>query len=552
MKNPDGQPQANEGSRNEDLDSRIKELIEKNRELTIAKQEAEQANEAKSLFLASMTHELRTPLNAVIGYSEMLKEEAEDEGLDQFVPDLDRIHSAGRHLLALISNILDISKIEAGKMTVFPEWFDISELIKEVTETIRPLVAGSKNRFEVSCAQDAGKMYSDLTKIRHSLFNLLSNAVKFTEEGLINLEVRREARNNTDWLTFVVSDNGIGMSVTQLDKLFKPFSQADGSTSKKYGGTGLGLTITREFTEMLGGEISVESKQGEGSKFTIRVPVSIDTVRSDPGENATAAGSGANDADSSSSRTSIPSEATVLVIDDSEDTRDMMKRTLTKVGYRVETAKDGPKGLEMARKLKPSVITLDVMMPEMDGWEVLNALKGDRELADIPVVMLTALSDEREKGISMGAAEFLTNKHDRQGIRSTLNRYRWGEGTPKALVVDDDQSNREMMRRQLDKEGWETECAANGKEALERLESGELPSVLFLDLQMPVMNGMNFLDEIQSRQEFALIPVVIVTGRDLPEKDRRRLNGEVMEIIEKGRHSPKELEAKLRNLIGLH
>lgn len=256
-----------------EVEKRTAELSDLNRDLNIAKLQAEDANEAKSSFLANMTHELRTPLNAVIGYSEMLEEEAEDLGQEAFIPDLKRIKGAGKHLLGLISNILDLSKIEAGKMTIFPEWINVEEMIADVSATIQPLVDKSRNQLIVEGAGDPGKMFTDQTKLRQVLFNLLSNSAKFTEEGTVSLKViRSKDADGDDVISMIVSDTGIGMSKEQVDKLFTPFIQADASISRKYGGTGLGLAITREFCHMLGGEVRIESEPGKGSTFTIELP----------------------------------------------------------------------------------------------------------------------------------------------------------------------------------------------------------------------------------------------------------------------------------------
>lgn len=379
-------------------------------ELLRAQEEAESANHAKSAFLANMSHELRTPLNAILGYSEMLAEEAEEDGNDGYIPDLNKIQSAGRHLLALINDVLDLSKIEAGKTELYLEDFDVAEVVSDVATTIRPLVEKSGNLFEVELAPDLGGMTSDLTKVRQMLLNLLSNASKFTERGTVTLGVTREHGEDGDWLTFRVHDTGIGMTPDQLGRVFEAFAQADASTSRNFGGTGLGLAITRRFGRMLGGDVGAESEAGRGSTFTLRLP-SRSPAAPAPSVPEGAAG---DDGHAHAGR--------VLLIDDDPVARGLLRRILTKSGFRVIEAADGASGVEMARAERPDVITLDVIMPGMDGWAVLRTLQDDPDLSAIPVVMLTVLND-RSLGDSLGAADYLTKPVDRQELVSTLQKH---------------------------------------------------------------------------------------------------------------------------------
>ena len=318
------------------IGTQLGRVIERQRaegQLREAKDEAEAATQAKSQFLASMSHELRTPLNAIIGYSEMLHEEAEELGHNAFLPDLVKIREAGKHLLSLINDILDLSKIEAGKMDVLLEDFEVADLIDQVQSVIEPLMAKNANTLVVDCAPDLGAMRSDQTKLRQSLFNLLSNAAKFTEQGRITLAARRIAQDGDDLLEFKVSDTGIGMTAEQLGRLFQAFAQAEASTSRDYGGTGLGLAITRHFCRMLGGDVAVESTLGRGSTFTIVLPAMAPDVKAGLPESAVRSAT-------------APTRGTVLVVDDEKATRDLLERELSQAGYDILHAAGGREGLK--------------------------------------------------------------------------------------------------------------------------------------------------------------------------------------------------------------
>ncbi|MGH8164720.1 MAG: ATP-binding response regulator, partial [Rhodanobacteraceae bacterium] len=341
-----------------------KELKTVNEQLSASQAQAMASTEAKSLFLANMSHELRTPLNAIIGYSEMLEEEAEETGQPEFIPDLKKIHTAGKHLLSLINDILDLSKIEAGKMELYLETFDLETLLDEVIATTEMLVKKKNNRLEVIRTDAPGTMRADLTKVRQSLFNLVSNASKFTENGTVTIEATSDTSDGKDWAIFRVRDTGIGMSAEQVGRLFQAFTQADASTVRRFGGTGLGLAITRHFCEMMDGSVTVESEVGKGSVFTMRLPVAVPEPATETDFRAPV------EADAASGP-----QDTVLVIDDEPSARELLTRFLMKEGFHVECAESGATGLRRAQELRPAVITLDVMMPGMDGWAVLTALK---------------------------------------------------------------------------------------------------------------------------------------------------------------------------------
>ncbi|HKC07033.1 MAG TPA: GAF domain-containing protein, partial [Methylomirabilota bacterium] len=503
----------------------FREIGDKGRQL-------EAADRHKSEFLANMSHELRTPLNAIIGYSEMLQEDAADLGAGQFTDDLGKINSAGKHLLELINAVLDLSKIEAGKMELYLESFDVAGLVRDIAAVIQPLAAKNANRLDVRCPAETGTMRADVTKVRQALFNLLSNACKFTERGAISLTVAREVVEGRDSMVFAVSDTGIGMTPEQIARLFEAFSQADAATTRRYGGTGLGLALSRRLCRMMGGDVTVESLAGRGSTFTIRLPAEVAESVEEPAPSAEA-----------TDRASA-GVGTVLVIDDEAAVRDLMQRFLTKEGFRVVTAHGGEEGLRRARELRPDAITLDVMMPGMDGWAVLSALKADPDVADIPVIMLTIV-DDRNLGYALGASDYLTKPIDRERLVAVLKQHR--RDLP-VLVVDDDVEVRQLFRRMLEPEGYTVAEAGNGREALDRLHD-VLPSVILLDLMMPEMDGFEFVAEFRRHEAWRAIPIIVVTAKDLSHEDRERLNGHVEKILQKGTHGRERLLAEVRELV---
>jgi CheY-like chemotaxis protein len=371
------------------------------------------------------------------------------------------------------------------------------------------------------------------------LFNLLSNASKFTERGTITLRVDRESANGSGWVSFSVSDTGIGMTPEQTSKLFQAFTQADTSTTRKYGGTGLGLAISQKFCHLMGGEITLSSTPGEGSTFTVKLPAIVAESKADvlPRSEETAL------------TTVQVSEGapTVLVIDDDPTVHDLVQRFLNKEGLKMIGARSGQEGVRLAKELHPAVITLDVLMPGMDGWAVLTELKADPALSEIPVIMLTIM-DEKQMGYALGAADYLTKPINWDRLVAILQRYDCARPPCPLLVVEDDSVMRDMLRRRLEKEDWMVIEAENGRVALERMTERR-PELILLDLMMPEMDGFQFLDEIRKHKDWHAIPVIVVTAKELSAQDRQRLNGFVEKILQKGAYNREELIREVRDLV---
>jgi CheY-like chemotaxis protein len=376
-------------------------------------------------------------------------------------------------------------------------------------------------------------------RIRQIVLNLLSNACKFTEQGEVTLAVARDRADGGDWLTFTVADTGIGMTTEQMAKVFEEFSQADGSTTRRYGGTGLGLAISQRLCHLLGGDIAVDSTPGVGSTFTVRLPAAVP-------QSAAVAPCAPVEAAPPVARVGRAT-GKILVIDDEQTVRDLMRRFLAREGFDVVTAKDGAEGLALAHSLRPALITLDVLMPGLDGWSVLQSLKADPELAEVPVVMLTIV-DEKNKGYALGASDYVTKPIDRERLRVLLARFCDLGAGRRALIVEDDEDTRHWLHRALEREGWEVAEAADGRQALACLAKAPV-NVILLDLMMPEMDGFEFLAERRKNKALAKIPVIVVTAADLSEDDRRRLNGGVLHVLQKSAQTRDQLLGELRDLV---
>lgn len=513
-----------------------------------AKEAAEAANRAKSTFLANMSHELRTPLNAIIGYSEMLAEEVRELEYEEFVPDLERIRTAGKHLLSIINDILDISKIEAGRMELYLETFEIQNLLESVVTTAKPLMVKNANILEVNLAPNLGTMHSDATKVRQIILNLLSNAAKFTHHGKVTLTVSRHPSTATtvEQIQFQVEDTGIGISDEEIGRLFQAFSQGDPSTTRKYGGTGLGLAISQHFCQMMGGTISVESEIVQGSSFTVSLPVlTPELVSSLVPENV--------------DQTSVtweprpmisPIPGRVLIVDNDPSSCELLRDSLIREGLEVKIAETSERALELAQEYQPNVITLSIRVPDLTGWTTLLALKADPALTHLPIILLPFVGDQ-SLGFALGAVDYLTQPIDSQNLVSLLQKYRPRFDPPasgRILLVEDDPPTREMTRRILIKDGWVVEEAVNGRDALSQVTQFH-PHLILLDLMLPEMDGFQFLQQLRGVPGGVDIPIIVLTAKDLSTSERHHLMKYVEQILQKGTYSSETLLQDVHDLV---
>lgn len=503
--------------------------------LTAARDQAEAMSRTKSSFLANMSHELRTPLNAIIGLTDMMVTNSGRFGTEKAVEPLRRVHRAGKHLLDLINQVLDLSKIEAGKLDINPDTVNISALVDEVVGTARSLAEQNKNRLNVECPVDIGSIMVDALRLKQILLNLLSNACKFTKGGDVSLRVTTAPAEGRGWINFVVADTGIGMTPDQMNKLFEEFVQADQTTARRFGGTGLGLAITRKLCTMMGGDVTVTSESGKGSTFTVRLPAAPEIA------------TGVSDQAARIAEQNVPVGDCVLVIDDDPTARELIANYLREGGLSVVTAAGGREGLKRAEELHPIAITLDVLMPDIDGWTVLAALRGNPSLSNIPVVMVT-ITDPDRKGIALGAAGYLTKPIDRNRLIALLQPYQSRVQRTRVLVVEDDPTQREWIRSWLAPEHWQTTEAENGLVALDKIAK-DPPDIILLDLMMPEMDGFQFIAALQARPGWRKIPVIVITALDLTAADRERLNSGVERILLKDSFDPAQLVENVRRLV---
>jgi signal transduction histidine kinase/CheY-like chemotaxis protein len=495
-------------------------VIERTAELSDTLKQLEDVSRHKSEFLANMSHELRTPLNAIIGYSEMLQEEAEAAQQAGLASDLQKIGASGMHLLELVNEVLDFAKIESGKMELHLETFNVPQMLIDVAAVLQPLAERNESSLAVHCDDNVVLIHADLTKVRQTLINLLGNACKFTRRGSITLSAARSDQDGGDWISFSVADTGIGINSQQMSRLFQPFTQADSSTTRKYGGTGLGLVLSRQMCRMMGGDIAVESEEGKGSTFICTLPAEVRPDRSESGRSGPA-------------RVVLDIEGgsgLALAIGGDEAAQVVTRRLLADAGFQVAGAASGEEGLRLARELRPEVITLDVFVPGLNAWEVLVRLKSAPDLAGIRVIMLAG-ANHLPLGLARGATEFLVDPVDRRHIAGILDRYRPRQAPYTALVVEDDTARRESIVQMLEQEGWAVLQAEDGALGLKRLAEVR-PDLILMHLFMPTMDGFEFLEELGGREEWSGLPVIAIIGREMDANAGGLLNERIKKIMD--------------------
>ncbi len=492
-----------------------------------ARDAAEAANVAKSQFLSNMSHELRTPLNAIIAYADLVREDLEEQGGGRMLEDVNIVRNSAHHLLALINDILDFAKIEAGRTVLDLHRFDLAELVREVGQILDPLARARGNCLTIDVGDDVGDVVLDSVKLKQCLLNLGSNAVKFTEGGHVVIAARAGPDGS---LQITVADSGIGMTPAQIDQLFQPFIQADASTTRRFGGTGLGLAITRRFVELMGGRIDVSSSEGLGTTFTI----TLLEPEATPLAAAVKQAARAND---------MP---VALVIDDEPTARDILRRWLQPLGYDVQFAENGASGLERAAALQPDIILLDIGMPELDGWEVLKALRADPVLRTIPTVVVT-VDDRRRLGLELGACEYVNKPVDREHLLSIIETYRNGAGG-RVLLAEDDAATAAAYTRGLIQAGFEVVHAADGAAAIAELEADPQFDIVVSDLMMPLVDGFGLVEMIRSRPATRAIPIMILTAKDINRQDYQRLDGKAERLLPKAGLSSRQMIGEMLRL----
>ena len=506
----------------------IVRLEESNRKL-------QDANRHKSVFLASMSHELRTPLNAILGFSELLI----DAGDGQFPPAtrkrfLGQIHSSGKHLLGLINDILDLSKIEAGQMELRLQVIEITDVVREVASTVEPLAAQKKIQLQIN-EGGAGDITADAGKVKQILLNLVSNAVKFTPEGgVVTIATRRLA----DTVELSVADTGIGIGAEDQERVFHEFQQVDSGMGRAQAGTGLGLTLTRRFARLHGGDVRLVSEPGKGSVFTISLPLVARAEGVRTGEPEVFTG------------TPGISRPLILVVEDDPAAAELLTRQLERAGFRTEVARTGNDAMAQAIARKPAAITLDILLPDLDGWEVLTRLKRDAATSNIPVVVVSVV-DNPELGIALGALDYFVKPVPAKDLINRLSRLKFGRRAgekPLILVVDDEAANREWLKRILEPAGFAVVPARGGREAID-LARSRRPDLVMLDLMMPEVTGFDVVEALRANETTKSTPIMVLTAKNLTESDIRQLNGHVSTILRRGSTGASDLLGLLRQVV---
>ena len=530
------------------LDQRMKSMSRKMRltiaDLEKAKELANEQNIAKSKFLANMSHELRTPLNAILGYAMLLQEDASDEGNDAMVSDLLRIQQAGQNLLARINDILEISKIRAGKIKIEREVIDIPAFIASITALHCDDEKKNGNDFSIHIEDDIGIMVGDRENIQQCIVNLLNNAFKFTENGQVSLSIERSEQKALPMVSFTVRDTGIGIDEQDIEALFIAFEQGDSGFTRKYGGTGLGLAITRNLARLMGGDCQVESVKGQGSTFRLILP----------------AGSQAEVADQSSSDEKValaklphpgtspytPQHLHVLVIDDDKDALELIRRWLTQMGMTSMVTDSPDMGLALARQHKPDMILLDALLPNRSGYDLLTELRADEQIKDIPTVLIT-VDDDRRRAISVGASDYIRKPLSKDQLRSVVELY-CGTVDGEILVIDDDDAAADLIKRSVEEAGFRTRRAANGQQGL-AMADDQRPSAIVLDLAMPGLDGFGVLDQLKRHDTLHDVPLIVLSSKEITLDQHRQLAAAGQRFFTKAASTPRQIAQCLKEMV---
>jgi signal transduction histidine kinase/CheY-like chemotaxis protein len=507
-------------------------------ELEKARESANAENVAKSQFLANMSHELRTPLNAILGYAMLLQEDASDAGNGEVVADLDRILKAGRHLLTLINDVLDLSRIEADRSTIERSVIDIAALVRGACTSFERTEHRNGNEFTVHVASDAAIMIGDQTKMRQCLINLLNNAFKFTANGKVNLDVRIDSETS---VVFSISDTGVGIDEDKLPNIFESFRQEDNSASRTFGGTGLGLAITRRLARLMGGTITVSSQKSKGSTFILSLPINpLGTAEprrlaTDTGQLTEVRYNGEDD------------QRLALIIDDNEAANDLMSRWLARLGYRTITTVDGERGVELARTEQPDLILLDVILPGRSGYEILEELRNDADVGMTPIILVT-IDDDRARALNAGASEYLRKPLAESDLREVLEIY-GAKIVGDILIVEDDEDAGDLVQRCAEQVGLTVRRAVNGKQGLDMARE-RIPSAIVLDLSMPECDGLEVIRQLTADDRLRAVPVIVLSACEITLEDHRTIENAGYHFRPKGQSSPREIAMQLKSMVG--